>query len=175
MMTEAVFPEELQDGLWHTTSLSRYEGIKAVGSILPNPDIPDTQRWGTNLGPEYYPYARFLGGVSLFDFRGFDPDAYSERCPMSSWWEFVPYLRSWGSAIWIEIDRTKICDHYIDGVQLLARWHRENAERHKLMPFIEAVHIGPIPLQAVSRVLRVGEDDPRFVEVSISQNRVTRP
>jgi hypothetical protein len=173
MTTDSEFPWELRERLWHTTTPSRYDGILSAGSILPNPAIPDSERWKTSRGSDFYPYVRVLGGVSLFDFRAFDPDAYSAEYPLSSWREFVPYQRRWGAAIWIEIDRTRVGDAYIDGEALLARWKRENAQRHTIMPLIEAAHIGPIPLQAVSRVLQIGVNDPTFVEVSIRSGRRT--
>ncbi|MBI5678952.1 MAG: hypothetical protein HZC52_10810 [Planctomycetes bacterium] len=60
-----------------------------------------------------------------------------------------------------------MCDAYIDGEELIAKWKRENAHRHTIMPIIEAAHIGPISLQSVCRVLQIGADNPKFVEVSM--------
>jgi hypothetical protein len=164
-MTETPFPVELVERLWHTTSPSRYEAIVASGSILPNPTLPDSERWKTSRGPEFHPYVRVLGGVSLFDFRGFEPDVYSAKYPMSSWRTFVPYRREWKAAIWIEIDRILITDNYLDPPQLLTRWKGESAERHTIMPMIEGVHVGPIPAQAMLRVLEISEALPSFKEV----------
>ncbi len=164
-MTETEFPAELAERLWHMTSPSRYEAIVADGRILPNPNLPDSERWKTSRGPEFYPYARLLGGVSLFDFRGFEPDVYSAEYPMSSWRTFVPYRHEWKGATWIEIDRTLIAANYLDPRQLLARWKDESAERHTIMPMIEGVHIGPIPMQAVLQVLEISEVLPSFVQV----------
>ena len=73
--------QELYGGLWHTTHPDRFEKILARGAILPEPNIPDCERWCTGGGSEHYPYARSLGGVSLFDFDLFDPDETS--CPKS--------------------------------------------------------------------------------------------
>ena len=53
----------------------------------------------------------------------------------------------------------------IDVAELLARWKRDEAQGHKIMPMIEAAHIGPIPLEAVPRAFRVGKDNPTFVQV----------
>jgi uncharacterized glyoxalase superfamily protein PhnB len=47
----ATFPPELRDCLWHTTTPNRYESILRAGSILPNPDIPESDRWKTAHGP----------------------------------------------------------------------------------------------------------------------------
>ena len=109
-MSDHDFPSTLRDGLWHTTTPSRYEQIRSAGWIVPNPPIPDTERWGASQGPDYYPYVRVLGGVSLFDFRDFDPDSYDAKYPMSNWRAFVPYRRECGAAIWIGLDRIKVLD-----------------------------------------------------------------
>jgi len=79
--------------------------ILETGCILPNPLIPEEERWKTSGGPDVYHYVRRLGDVSLFDFERFDPERYSEKYPLSSWWTFVPYVRDWGQSIWIEIDK----------------------------------------------------------------------
>jgi hypothetical protein len=91
----------LRGGVWHTTSRDRYHAILQTGSILPEPPISDSERWGTGLGTTGCPYVRSLGGVSLFDFSDFDAEVYSNDYPVSSWREFVPYRSTWGEAIWI--------------------------------------------------------------------------
>lgn len=40
---------ELYGGLWHTTHPDRFKGILAAGAILPEPGIPDRERWGELL------------------------------------------------------------------------------------------------------------------------------
>jgi hypothetical protein len=161
------FPEELQDGLWHTTTPDRYERIVQSGSIRPEPEIPDSERWKTSRGPDYYPYVRTLGGVSLFDFRGFDPEVYSKTHPMSAWAEFVPCRRSVGTAVWIEIARSKVSRDLVGADALAERWKQENAFAHTIMPRIEAAHIGPIPVASVCRVLRFVAADRRFEELPL--------
>src|SRR2546425_12462859 len=120
-MTDHDFPSTLLNGLWHTTTPSRYERIRDVGCILPNPPIPDAERWGTSQGPDYYSYVRVLGGVSLFDFRDFDPDLYDAKYPMSNWRAFVPYRQECGVAVWIQIDRTKVLAALLDADELRNR------------------------------------------------------
>jgi hypothetical protein len=136
--------QKLQNRLWHTTSNIRYKGILNSGYISPNPKIPESERWKTSGGPNFYPYVRTLEGISLFDFDNFDPDGYEQKCPMSNWHYFVPYREDWGQAIWIQIDKDKIRKDLISAPELLAKWKREKAERHTIMPHIEAAHIGPI-------------------------------
>lgn len=149
----------LVGGLWHTTSEERYKSIIECGSILVDPKIPDSERWVTNRGSENYPYTRTLGGVSLFDFEDFDPDQYDKRFPSSSWREFVPICKKWQSSIWIEIDKDAINDHLISGPLLLAKWKKENAQKHNVMPHIEAAHIGDISTSNFLRRFLVNTDE----------------
>jgi hypothetical protein len=148
------------DAVWHTTSAARFEGILAAGAILPEPPIPDNERWGTSQGPRYYPYVRTLGGVSLFDFRGFDPTEYSERYPLSTWGAFVPYCSTWKEAVWIEIDVNALGQRFVSGPQLLERWKRDHVG-HRIMPLIEAAHIGAVPVSAFKNefAVRAGLSD----------------
>lgn len=137
----------ISSGIWHTTSQDRFRAILESGAILPEPNLPDSGRWSTNLGPQWYPYVRTLGGVSLFDFRGFGPESYRERCPMSSWYEFVPYRDEWKASVWIEIDSGVLGETFISGKDLLDRWKAATIG-NRIMPEIEAAHIGPIPAAA---------------------------
>jgi transposase len=72
-LREAV-PAELVGGVWHTTHQNRFRGILEAGEILPEPKMPDQERWGTAGEPEFYPYSRSIVGVSLFDFCSFDAE-----------------------------------------------------------------------------------------------------
>lgn len=132
----------------------------AQGAILPEPNIPDPERWCTGSGPEHYPYVRTLGGVSLFDFDGFDPISYSEKHRMSSWYEFVPFRKSWNCAVWIEISRERASSNLILGRDLLARWKSDAAYGHMIMPYIEAAHIGELPVSAIDQafIVRAGQE-----------------
>jgi len=89
-LTNLILPE-LCGGLWHITHPDRFKSILNSNAILPEPDIPEGARYCTGLGKDHYPYVRTLGGVSLFDFNRFDPDAYTEEYPLSTWAAFVPY------------------------------------------------------------------------------------
>ena len=160
------FPSLLYGRLWHTTSPARYQMIIEAGHILPDPQISDQERWGACRGPEFYPYVRSLCGVSLFDFENFNPEHYGKKYPLSTWREFVPYRRTWGHAIWIEINRQVIFEDFISAKNLLARWKQEEAYKHNIMPMIEAAHLGPIPLAAFRCVLKCGDDTEDFEVLS---------
>jgi hypothetical protein len=154
--------KELYGGMWHTTHPDRFKSILFTGAILPEPDIPDKDRWKTSLGKNYYPYVRTLGGVSLFDFDEFDPDSYAARCPVSTWAEFVPYRTEWGRSVWIEIDREQVASQIISGSNLVAKWKSDDAYRHSIMPYIEAAHLGPLPQTAFKRAFLVCREDTEF-------------
>ncbi len=100
---------------------------------------------------------RSIGGVSLFDFRDFDPEVYSQNYPISTWREFVPYRSAWGEAIWIEIDVSEVLAGFISGHEILDRWKAEGAT-NRFMPLIEAAHIGALPLKAFKQVLHVSKE-----------------
>jgi len=153
---------ELYGGLWHMTHPERFKAIMASGALLPDPEVPDGDRWGTSQGPGHYPHVRTLGGVSLFDFDQFDAEEYSERCPSSSWCEFVPYRQDWGCSVWIEIDRIQASPQLVSGPDLVARWKADKAYGHNIMPYIEAAHLGPLPRTAFKRAFLVREEDDEF-------------
>lgn len=142
--------QETYGGLWHTTHLDRFTRILADGMILPEPDIPENERWGMS-------YVRSLGGVSLFDFEGFKPDSYSKMFPLSSWAEFIPFRSAWHSAVWIEIDRERVAQHLISGLNLLVQWKADKTHK-RLMPHIEGAHLGPLSRNAFKRAFFVCRD-----------------
>ncbi len=146
------FPEILRGSVWHTTTPKRYESIIEKGSILPEPDLSDSERWGTAKGETHYPYVRSIGGVSLFDFRNFDEEQYSKRYPVSSWRAFVPCSHRSDEAIWIQINLQLVKENYISGEALLAEWKSSGELRRKIMPLIEAAHIGQISATAFGHV-----------------------
>lgn len=161
-MTRELILSELLGRLWHTTHPDRFKAILSAGQVLPVPSDPNPDGWRTMGGQEYCSYARKLRGVSLFDFDRFDPKSYEEKCPLSSWKTFVPYRAKWGGAVWIEIDRDKVAGRIISASDLVARWKSEEAYRHNFMPYIEAVHIGPLPVMAFARAFLVLQDDNQF-------------
>ena len=152
----------LRGKLWHTTSEARFQGIREVGAILRCPPVAEEDRWGTAIGREGWPYVRTLGGVSLFDFADFDPEDYEARCPVSSWREFVPFRRSWGASVWIEIDRAQAAAELIGANDLVQRQKIESKLRHNLMPYIEACYLGDLPCDMLVRALVVEEGDEEF-------------
>ncbi len=160
---------ELDEGLWHTTHPERFLGILNSGAIQPEPDIPNKDRWGTNQGPIHYPYVRHIDGVSLFDFDGFNGEAYSKRCVSSSWRTFVPYRPDWEGAVWIEVDRQRVAASIIWGQALWDQQNETGEHGHNIMPYIEVAHIGELPLASCTRALlirRTAPDD--FLEFDLA-------
>lgn len=148
----------LGGSVWHTTSPNRYVSISRDGFIRVEPDLADKERWATGAGPDGYPYVRRKGGVSLFDFRDFGPAEYSNAYPLSSWRTFVPCRREWEQAIWIEIDAAAAGSCFLPGSEMLRQWKAEGAERHRLMPHIEASHLGDIPMSLARRIITLTTD-----------------
>lgn len=107
--------------------------------------------------------------VSLFDFDQFDPESYGTKCPMSDWLTFVPYREKWGSAVWIEIDREFVAPNLISGADVVKRWNSDKAYRHNFMPYIEAIHVGPLPCAAFLRAFIVGKNESEIRALSVSQ------
>jgi hypothetical protein len=160
--------QELHGRLWHTTHPERFRDILIRGAILPEPDVPDGDRWKTGGGPALYPYVRSIGGVSLFDFDGFDRVRYSEQYPASSWAYFVPFRRDWGYAVWIEINRAQIAQRFVSGRDLVARQMQEKAHRHTIMPYIEAAYIGELPRAAFLRAIEFREGHGKAETLALS-------
>ena len=165
-VTRELILAELYGRLWHTTHPDRFKNILTTGAILPEPDIPDRDRWKTSQGKDFYPFVRTLGGVSLFDFGDFDPESYAEQNPMSSWCSFVPYRKDWGLSAWIEIDRELVAPEFISGTNLVAKWKSAGAYRHTIMPYIEAAYLGPLPKTAFERAFLVCKEDNQFYPLS---------
>jgi hypothetical protein len=132
-MLRVLVLQRLQGGVWHTTNSDRLQGILNSGAILPEPNIPDAERWSAGRGSQWYPYVRILSGVSLFDFRGFNPEQYSKDYPLSTWAEFIPFRSVWKEAVWIEIDVEKLAGRFLSGRDLLARW-RAAEVGNRIMP-----------------------------------------
>lgn len=57
----------LGNGIWHATHPQRFVSIMTE-ELKAEPALSDQNRWKTSRGPEFYPFVRTIGGVSLFDF-----------------------------------------------------------------------------------------------------------
>lgn len=167
-MLRSIVLAELRGGLWHTTHRDRYASILADGSILPEPGLPDSDRWKASEGREFWTYVRILGGVSLFDMSQFDPETYSQEYPLCSWTEFIPFRNDWEHAVWIEIDRAAVANSVILASDLLSRWKKEEACRHTIMPGLEAAHLGPLPITAFKRAFSVHLGDSHVRRMTFS-------
>ncbi|ABI38919.1 conserved hypothetical protein [Shewanella sp. MR-4] len=146
------FPQELLGTVWHTTSIERYKMIVRDGCIKANPSLPDSERWGTKLGEEHFPFVRSLGGVSVFDFRNFDVNSYSKKFGAANWATFVPCRSDWRSAVWVEIDFSSLGGNFISGQSIREMWYKMDSTR-KFITQIEGAVIGVIPTSAFKQVL----------------------
>ena len=64
--------------------------------------------------------------------------------------------------MWIEIDREKTAKFLVGADELVARQDREKAQRHRIMPYIEACYLGDLPSGLFVRALVIGNGDPQF-------------
>lgn len=133
-MSSTLFPSVLRDSVWHTTTSERYKNIIQTNGIIPEPALLDSERWGRGRGPEYYPFVRSVGGVSLFDFRGFDEVEYSYNYSSSMWRSFVPCAFRSNKAIWIEMDLIAIAGRFVDGKILRDKWIQSNNLYRNIVP-----------------------------------------
>lgn len=147
-MSLGLLHDRLYGGLWHTTHPRRFLSILASGALKVDPPLPDTERWKA-AAPDLYPFVRVLGGISLFDFADFDQD-FVESNSWSSWDVFVPHRRLWGVAVWIEIKRSDVAGSFLSTRKLLNLWDQPGNHRHSIMPWLEAAHIGNLPMSAVA-------------------------
>lgn len=161
------FPRSLKGSVWHTTSYERFLNIIEAGHILPNPPIPNIDRWKANEGAEYYPFTRAIAGISLFDFRNFNSSAYSTEYPLSDWDTFVPVRKRWDVSIWIEVDTLCLGDSFVSGRDLLTKWKNDKAYKHTIMPYIEAACLSPIPICHFLSVLKYTRGISRFEQLRI--------
>ena len=159
MNEEYDFPPELLGGVWHSTSNERYLRILETGAILPEPDIPDNERYG----PKKYPVVRSIGGVSLFDFRMFNAQEYGDEYG-STWSAFTPDSEGTGSIIWLEIDTAEIVENFIAPKVVMDKW-KKSKEYRQIMALIEAAHIGEIPVSMIKRVLKYCKYSDEFIEL----------
>jgi len=150
--------DELMGSLWHVTGNQTFGRILSTGEIHPEPPIANKLRWATARGPDYYPYCRSLGGVSLFDFRDVDWDWMAERNQLRHWLKFLSGRECWEAAIWLAIDIDQIEDGFISAGDVRQGWLSGNLHR-RWMPGIEACHKGAIPIAACSMALAVFSGD----------------
>lgn len=141
----------LSGRVWHSTSPARWAMCRDAGLIMAVPPLPDSERLGRADMPGY---VRWLGGVSLFDLRGFDPDAYDARCPSSNWRYFIPFRRDWGEAVWLEVDIDRCGDRFVSGAELRERWLAGDY-MGRLMPVIEGAFLGDLPVANLTRAVHL--------------------
>lgn len=145
---------ELWGGVWHTTHPERFLSILDDGAVSPDPPFSDHN--GT--------FAQSLGGVSLFDFREFDPIKYSVTHTVSAWRSFVPYQRRWAGAVWLEVGHESAEKALISAENLIEKWHKWK-KKPNILPRLEAAHIGNLALSNIHRAILIrSRDDGDFHE-----------
>lgn len=159
------FPKKLYGSVWHSTSIERFEKIKADGRIKANPDLSDKERFSTKFGAKHYPFVRSIGGVSVFDFRTFDVKKYSHKFSVSNWATFAPCRTGWAETIWIEVDILQLKDTFLSGQQIRELWKSENSSR-KFITIIEGAVMEFIPSSAFKQVLLYKSSSNEFIKIA---------
>jgi hypothetical protein len=156
--------EDLRRGLWHTTTLKGYAGIRASGAIEPN-----RGQFPFNFIDTPTSYAFFKGYVSLFDFASATEDQCAMHYP--AWAQYFEGFR-----VAIEIVREDVAAGLIGYERA-----RADAGSRMLIPHVEAWHDGAIPISATRRYLFItpryefgwlDRDDPKH-DALIAQLRLT--
>lgn len=164
-MVEGVgFPNELLGAVWHTTSLSRYRKITKSGAILAEPSLTDNERHGTGGGSKLYPFVRSIGGVSVFDFREFNPIKHYETFKIINWPYFVFGHNHEEDSVWIEIDTDDLSDSFKSAQEIRKMWHKQNSNR-KFMTGIEGAILGSVSINAFKAVLIYSKDTGEFIKL----------
>lgn len=148
--------EKTKGGIWHTTTHERFRNIIRAGLVLVEPDLPDSERWNTANGPPGFPFVRHIGGISLFDFRDFDPAAYSETYPVSCWSEFVPFRSAVGHAVWMDFSNVISDEKFVDKSNLIRMWNDDRGYRHNILPNLEAAYLGDLDLNKCNNIFYIG-------------------
>lgn len=137
---------QLDGGLWHATSESRWIAILQDGAIRPDADADFSNG-----------FCRSIGAVSLFDLSQSDDTAPVSATPWYGWLR----LRDQESRFLIEIDRVGTVAHFVDPFVLIKRWKTtvaaiiDDSDSFRIIRGIEAAHLGPIKLCNVRRVLKI--------------------
>lgn len=130
---------ELEGRLWHATAKDGLTGIAQSYEIR----VSTAGHYKTS-------FCRNLGGVSLFDFG---------RSAVDDWNQFNNWFGWFGSeqgtrvAIWLEINRNKVCSELMDAASAHSAWKKQLSKT--FIPGVEACHIGAIPGNASDRFLLI--------------------
>lgn len=145
------FPADLWHTLlghvWHVIELRKLSDVIREGAIAPGR--------GTYAGG----YCRLIGGFSLFDFRVPPNDV---RQTYEAGWGWARWLNAGETqdrvAIWLKIDHVAQQSAIIEPTAL---WNRQAADpvKRKLIRYVEACHLGPMPTTAIVDVLCVDVHD----------------
>lgn len=68
----------------------------------------------------------------------------------------MPYPKTWGHAIWVEIDQDKQAKALISGAAIWEKCELEGQGR-RCMPFVEAAHIGDMPASSIRAAYYIAE------------------
>jgi hypothetical protein len=141
-LIESVF-SRLKGRVFHVTREAYLDSIIECGEIRPNMD----GSYSTTFGSSGNSFFRNRDCVSLFDFKSPTPekiDEYAERC-----WPLQPVSEDDGIAVLF------ISESLYPALLPWTLWKEQEAYREIVVPYIEAGHPGPIPIEKVDEILIV--------------------
>lgn len=150
----------LEGSVWHSTRVELYQEILESGAISRNPRISDVSRWAGRRDSGHRPFARIIGGVSLFDFRDNRIATAAVSYPLSNWQRFLVGGGREGPSVWMKVNTDRLNGRFLKPEDLLERWKLESLGGNPIMPGIEAVYLGDVSVLALDEVLLISIDGP---------------
>lgn len=153
----------LRGGLWHTTSLEGYRGIRQGGAIVPN--AGDRPFKYPRLAESYGFLNRY---VCLFDFSGI-----TEEQLVLDHWRWASYFTQHHPTVALQLDRNLLAERLIPNSAGF-----KTSVTTLCVPYVEAWYPVPIPASAILAYLVLssakkppvvlGPDDPRHADYEAS-------
>ncbi|KZN30034.1 hypothetical protein N480_03560 [Pseudoalteromonas luteoviolacea S2607] len=144
-----ILPKELERKVWHVTSLENAKKIIAHGSIIANPDIPESERWGGSC-ESVHPFARSINGISLFDLR---QEKALKKHPLSY---FKPMNLKAPTTIWFEVDTLALSGNFLSPEEALTKKRKLESYRQYILD-LEAISLCPIEMRHIKSVFALGK------------------
>lgn len=132
----------LQNNLWHATSLRHAHAIIKSKYIK------------HHTLESFYPdgFSRSIGAVSLFDFRN---PSEALRLNPECWTGWLGKERRAPLAVWLRIEANQCMQRSIIEPHSLFRIWQSQGQAYKILPCVEAAHVGSIPIRAITGILLI--------------------
>lgn len=151
--------QRLNGRLWHATTRTGLSGIISSGAIKPA------------IGDRYVcSFCRTHSGICLFDFGD---TATSVESQFGNWNEWLGSPHKTEVVLWLDIDREGVLANLWNAEQARQKWD-SSAPSKKLIPGVEACHLGPIPLVSITSVVAITSVSHRWSEYEMDDRILLR-